>query len=291
MESEDLSISIQKITIRYVFRNTTNKDIDATVAFPLPDLNGGDVYNMPMSLPNERAVNFVQFAVTEKGKPIKTQMELRAFLEGKDITARLKSIGLPINVETEPLNAALKKLPQSTLTQLQKEELIVPDEYVPPATKQPVRQWFAMWTMRVQYYWTQRFPANSKVELVQTYRPVVGGSYITGSMDPRDSVEPYCGNAETVKLVRATRTFYLFKRRDNTLWEKRIDYILTTANNWKGPIGDFHLTVTTEAPKDIFVTCLAGLERTGPTRYELRKTNFRPDSELKLLILQADQPK
>ncbi len=32
MESEDLQISTQRATVRYIFRNTTAKDIEATVA-------------------------------------------------------------------------------------------------------------------------------------------------------------------------------------------------------------------------------------------------------------------
>ncbi|MDD3371796.1 MAG: DUF4424 family protein, partial [Alphaproteobacteria bacterium] len=40
MESEDLDISVREIKIRYVFRNHSSRDIDATVAFPLPPLDG-----------------------------------------------------------------------------------------------------------------------------------------------------------------------------------------------------------------------------------------------------------
>jgi Domain of unknown function (DUF4424) len=68
------------------------------------------------------------------------------------------------------------------------------------------------------------------------------------------------------------------------LWENEIQYILTTANNWSGPIRNFHLVVSTESPEDILMSCTA-LRRTAPTRYEMSRTNFRPDRELDLMIL------
>jgi len=76
------------------------------------------------------------------------------------------------------------------------------------------------------------------------------------------------------------------KTESDAIWiERKIDYILTTANNWKGPIGKFHLTVITD-PEDILVTCYPGLKQTDPTHYEVVDTDYHPTSELKLLILQ-----
>jgi hypothetical protein len=71
------------------------------------------------------------------------------------------------------------------------------------------------------------------------------------------------------------------------LSERRIDYILTTANNWAGPIHNFSLSVVAASPNDVVQTCLAGLTRVSPTRYELVRPDFRPTSDLHLLLLQA----
>lgn len=89
MESEDLQISSHQIFVRYVFRNITNRDVEAVVAFPLPDLNGGDVYNEPMTLPDASQINFVDFTVTSDGREVSpawshahgltTGISLRAF--------------------------------------------------------------------------------------------------------------------------------------------------------------------------------------------------------------------
>lgn len=37
MESEDLFISPEKVTVGYVFRNNTDKDVDAVVVLPMPE--------------------------------------------------------------------------------------------------------------------------------------------------------------------------------------------------------------------------------------------------------------
>ena len=39
-------------------------------------------------------------------------------------------------------------------------------------------------------------------------------------------------------------------------------------------------------PDDMVVTCMPGLKRVAPARYELARSNFRPDRELDVLILQ-----
>jgi hypothetical protein len=64
-----------------------------------------------------------------------------------------------------------------------------------------------------------------------------------------------------------------------TIFEKQVQYILTTANTWSGPIGRFHLIVDTDSP-DLLLTCMPDLTRTSASRYEVTKTNFRPDREL-----------
>jgi hypothetical protein len=68
-------------------------------------------------------------------------------------------------------------------------------------------------------------------------------------------------------------------------FEKRIDYVLSSGGNWKAPIGDFHLTVDKGRPEALVSVCMDGLVKTGPTRFEVRKVNFRPERDLSILIL------
>jgi hypothetical protein len=266
MEREALEISVHQITVRYVFRNVSDKDVEATVAFPLPELEGGLVEHEPLKLPDKTKANFVDFEVMAEGKPVATKMEVRAFHEGHDITDRLRSAGLPVLVSDPGMETATGKLSKQQHLQFEKDEILVSDD--PGA---PNKRFWAYWSTRVQFYWTQHFPARGTIEVQHQYRPVVGGVFEVPAGSIASEIKPYCGRDVKVR---------------HSVQEKRIKYILTTANNWRGPIRDFRLTVLAESPNDIVLTCMPGLKRVAPTRYELVRANFRPDRELDLLILQ-----
>jgi hypothetical protein len=274
MESEELEISIRRVTVTYRFRNETNSDIDAVVGFPLPPLNGGDLYNVPNHLPSKDPVNFVDFQVTVNGAAVKADVESRAFLDGRDITARAQAAGLSASVVMA--TKALTGLTPARRAALAKQELIECDS----------AGCFPVWESRIQYYWKQRFPAGATVVVQHVYRPVVGGSFIAGSMDGKSNVEPFCGGREGLAEIAQFKKRHPVKSDDKQfLWENHISYILTTANNWSGPIRNFRLTVVTESSEDLLFTCMAGLQRIAPTRYQMEQANFRPEKELDLLIL------
>ncbi|TIW41659.1 MAG: DUF4424 domain-containing protein, partial [Mesorhizobium sp.] len=94
MESEDLYISPEKVTVDYVFRNNTEKDVDAIVAFPMPDIEG-DPNEMP-AIPDGQSDNFLGFEVTFDGVAAKPQLEQKAFALGIDISADLKAQNVPL---------------------------------------------------------------------------------------------------------------------------------------------------------------------------------------------------
>ncbi|HXZ18827.1 MAG TPA: DUF4424 family protein, partial [Candidatus Acidoferrales bacterium] len=180
LESEDLEITSRRITIHYVFRNPGDQDESTVFAFRLPDLDGMGLCFSPYILPRRNEVNFVGFGVMSNGKPISTQMEVRAIHEGQDVTPRLKAAGLGANVMIEPLNAALPRLAPEQAEKLETEGLIESQQFaVPLQITGKKRGWCAAWTMRVLYSWTQVIPANLVVEITQFYSPVVGGGYFS----------------------------------------------------------------------------------------------------------------
>ena len=62
--------------------------------------------------------------------------------------------------------------------------------------------------------------------------------------------------------------------------------MLVTGGNWKKPIGDFRLVVDKGDPKTLVSFCGDGVKKTGPTRFEMRKTNWRPERDLSILFLE-----
>ena len=284
MESEDLAVSIHKISIRYIFRNTADHDQDVIVAFPLPELSGGLLANSPVTIPSKDPVNFVDFRVLAAGQPITPKVETRAFIEisskTTEVTADLRALGIPASPLDPGVTAAFRKAPAAARARFQKNGWIDCD------SSSDGKCW-PMWQVRVQFYWTQHFPAKSTVEVQHTYSPIVGGSYLTSSMDGASNLQPYCGSPDALRQVKQLKALHPARNNDSpALLERRIQYILTTANNWSGPIRAFHLSVLPDAPTDIVATCMPGLKRAAPNRYELTLENFHPDKELEVLILQ-----
>jgi hypothetical protein len=147
------------------------------------------------------------------------------------------------------------------------------------------------WQSRIQYYWPQRFKAGAAVEVKHTYRPVVGGGWMARG-DDVDSysnyLKPYCAGTDAQGQIGRKLQLRSGEKGDGSaaLSEREIQYILTTASSWSGSIRSFRLSVISDNPDDIVLTCLPDLNRVAPTRYELVKSNFHPDRELDLLILQ-----
>src|SRR3954470_21634274 len=91
MESEDLTITPEAVTVKYQFRNQSAAPVTLTVAFPLPDidLTEADNYAFPASDPN----NFVGFETKVDGKAVPLTLNQRAMLGAKDISATLRAAG------------------------------------------------------------------------------------------------------------------------------------------------------------------------------------------------------
>jgi hypothetical protein len=188
------------------------------------------------------------------------------------------------------MKAAIGKLTTGRRNQLEKQELIGATQLGLPGSSKVDKDWWPWWEMQVRYYWTQHFPARGAVEVVHTYTPISGGSYIMFGDDGLSSVQPFCGGTDSLTKIKEGKA-RLPKRGINEIafYERRIQYILTTANNWNGPISKFHLEVESDRPEDIMLTCMPGLQKTSPTRFELDRTDFRPDRDMDLLILQANE--
>lgn len=283
MESENLQISVRQVTVKYVFRNTSNRDVDVMVAFPFPEMDGGAVANIMMNIPSRDPLNFMDFNVVVAGKRITPDVEIRAFTDAGEITSQLRSFGLPLSVLDGNITRAIEKLDKKDRSRLESSGL-----FDCSLTKDG--KCWPYWKSRAQFYWTQRFLAGSSVEVQHVYRPIVGGGSIYADDTGETSVKPYCGGGEALKQIDRQKELHRVEGRDKpVLRERTIDYILTTANNWAGPIHKFRLSVVSDNSDDIVVTCMPGLKRVAPTRYELVRSDFRPDRDLRLLILQRGE--
>jgi hypothetical protein len=290
MQSEDLYISPTQIRIDYDFHSVADHPVTTLVVFPLPDLDLSQGLTAPnWAFPADRS-NFLDFQVSVDGSPITARLERRAFFKGKDVTREVSAEGA---LEMAPwLPGAYERqasaLPAAALAQLRRDGLIAAGE--DPDTPQ--------WHLRTRYFWTQTFPPGADVRMHQTYRPFVGtalighvadvsGRKVVGRLVGRDAptADRYCVDPATRRVLAAAQ-----KRQALAGQVAELEYILTTATNWLGPIGRFHLTIDKGKPANIVSLCWPGLRKTGPTTFEWTGTNFVPRRDIALLIFDGRDP-
>src|ERR1700678_1564730 len=172
MTDEDLSISPKNVSIRFVFTNESGHDIDTVVAFPLPDINTAEFSNSPIGTVTNDPVNFVGFSVKQDGHPIAVSVEQKATMNGRDVTAVIKSVGLPVNIisgDGYKLLLALLPAKRKILTSADLAEYDDNNNALPH------------WIVRTRFYWHQHFPAGKSVVLDEHYQPVTGQFFFGGS--------------------------------------------------------------------------------------------------------------
>jgi hypothetical protein len=287
MLSENLYISPQKVTVDYVFKNQTDKDVEAIVAFPMPDIDGS-IYDRP-AIPDEESDNFLGFEVTIDGQAVKPELEQKAIAVGVDVSDFLKANGVPVNPFAQPVFKALENLSKGTAQDFINRGLMFIDEYDDGAGWKKVRT--PLWSLRSTYWWKANFLAGKEVKVSHRYKPSVGGTaglnfFFDNKFDGayNDYKDAYCIDKDFEQAV-------LKAAKDSPegyplLMEQRLDYVLTTGGNWAlGAIGDFKLTVDKGDEKNVVSFCGENVRKTGPTTFEMTAKDYYPEKDLKILIL------
>jgi len=287
IESEDLTITPDTVTVRYSFLNRGTKPITLTVAFPLPDIDLADASNV--AFPVGDPLNYVGFSTRIDGKPIAFVTSQQAFLNNKNVTAKLGELGLP-TFPVGPQQLKLNELPQNIRERAVAEGLLV--ESGTNDKGQPLYD--ATWTLKTSVVRQQTFAPGKPIQVEHRYRSSVGMSFdsiLRQSLRQTKALESevarykatFCVEDDFLKLVDALET--TDKTRKARIVERRIRYVLKTGANWAGPIKDFHLVVDKGQPDRIVSFCGQGIRKISATQFELRATDFTPTQDLNILIL------
>ena len=223
------------------------------------------------------------FETRVDGRPVAMKVERKAMLGGTDRTALLASLGLAPDSGTE----ALDRLKPAARTKLLHLGLADPDEY--DSGRGWERHLAPAWTVTERWYWEQVFPAGRDLAVEHRYVPGTGGTVDASLAYPgfrsapegREMIRDYCVEPDFLAgLDRLRRTAAVTP-------ERRIGYVLTTGSNWRSPIGDFRLVVDKGDPANLVSFCGDGVRKISPTRFEIRKRGWRPDRDLRILIVEA----
>jgi Domain of unknown function (DUF4424) len=286
MESEDLRISLERVNVRYQFANTSDKPVTLTVAFPLPDIDLSEADNI--ALPSSDPVNFVDFETRIDGSPARFQIDQRAMVEDKDVSALLRQLKLPL-LPLGKSEIRVADLSDATRTRLVDEGLLMP-----AGTNDRGRQQYTVaWITKTSAVRRQTFPPDRKVVVEHRYRPSVGTSPDTILRSALRGSKPLAPEIERYRREYCITDAFLAgldklagndKPNKAMIGERRISYVLKTGANWAGPIRSFKLTV--DAGADRLVSfCAEGLKPASTNAMEFGAENFKPDQDLKILIV------
>lgn len=278
MVSEDLYVSAREVRVKYRFLNHTSEPIETIVAFPMPDISGSWEESVGGDVDGDRVVPFITWV---DDYAVHAQVERKAVVGDRDVTAELAALNLPLSPSSTAAMTAMERLSDADADRLAAAGLITVE-------RSGGERWITThWTLKTTWYWTQSFEPGREVVIEHLYAPAVGGSAgsLIGDRETdlpeaaADYAARYCTDAGFIAAAARKRAEGLY------LTETWIDYVLTTGANWSGPIGDFRLVVDKGSPDTLVSFCGEGVTKIGPTQFEVRHQNWTPTRDLEVLIL------
>jgi Domain of unknown function (DUF4424) len=287
LESQELTITPESVTVLYRFLNQSQKPVTLRIAFPLPDIDLAEADNY--AFPTNDPVNFVGFETKVDGRPVKFDIVQRALVNEKDVSEALRSAGLPF-LPVGDYHKRLGELPQDARDKLVAGGLLTPSGTSP----QGQQLHDGAWKVKTAVVRQQTFPPGKPVSVEHRYRTSLGISFDTPlrrgirnnkamEAEVQRYMTDYCLPADFLRGV--DRLAGGAEGNVARLQERRISYVLKTGANWAGPIKDFRLVVDKGKPDRLVAFCGDNVRKISPTAFEVKATDFTPDKDLKILIV------
>ncbi len=282
MDSEDLFISSAIVAVNYRYTNHSDEDREVVIAFPLPALPGAEGY------PDWDDLEFV---TTVDGAPVEYEVHDRAMVGTRDVTALVEAEGWPVHWYRDYTFAEqVQQLPEADKARLVERGLLAGE------LDGEVWRVAPAWQGQRHYLRVQTFPAGQTVRVSHRYKPIVGGS-VGGMLYPnvRETVpealaeyrDKWCIDDSFLhgidrKLAAAPAGTMPVQS------ETWLGYVLSSGANWRGPIKRFRLVVDKGRPDNLVSFCMDGVRKISPTQFEVVKTDFEPERDLDILIVNTE---
>ena len=135
----------------------------------------------------------------------------------------------------------------------------------------------------ITHHWMQTFPANQTLAVEHEYIPAAGhemGFYFSGD-DREKRIKRYCIEPKFQTWIDKN----IQPENDKQLKPSFVHYVLKTGANWKGEIGEFQLTIKKSHADEKISLCASGLKKQDELTFVMKKSNFIPKNDLKILFL------
>jgi hypothetical protein len=279
--SREIEIARGAVRVRSVYRNRGPRDVTRALSFRLPDRL------------SEFEASQLAFAANVRtlvdGRPAPLTGGPRALAGETDHSDEIRRLGLPIlylGDAFEPVSRALAALPRADQERLAALQLIEIFE-----TTDGTRQLMPRWTIREAWTWDQVFPAGRDVVVEHVFAPGIAGEIEVGvnSQALRNSeygqgmIRDYCLGDEALAAYDRLSA----PRGDDYpgVGQYRLTYDFAGA---EAPIAEFRLTVDAGAEGNVASFCGEGVRRVGPSRFELRRSNWRPAGPLRIIFFEPE---
>jgi hypothetical protein len=290
LDKEELYISRDEVRVDYLFTNTTNKDVETLVAFPLPEQGFPDgedsaIYNLGKDL---------EFKTLVDGKPVQYEVVTQALAGGEDISALLDKVGLRIDAQWKD-----GVTPDATLASVDaaaRAKLIALGA-VKNEGSEAEPFYMQKWVVQTSVTRRQVFKAGASVKVQHRYKPLAGGS-VGGGLSPKyrnedwakQNITKFCIDDSWLKSFDKQLPKHATDQNPTGYNEIWLGYVLKSGANWKGPIKNFRLVVDKGKADSLVSFCGEGVKKISPTQFEVRKTDFEPTQDLNVLIVDWWKP-
>jgi hypothetical protein len=292
MLEEDLYLALDEVRVAYKFRNESPNPVTAVVGFPMPGLPVAVNFDAETGYDLDKVTDLrlLDFETRVEGRVVQSKPTVRAFVFARntdwsrqdrfrfanatDITAELTAAGMPLTFDAQAIRSAWARLPATKKADWLRRGIYARDA----GSESP------LWFLSTIFVRQQVFPPGRIVSVQHRYKPFPSGFVMSDNhfQYDRELLADNCIDQPTQRAMEQAL------RSGNGGIGKVLDYILTTANTWKGPIGRFRLTVNKGDSRNLVSFCASGVRKTGPTTFVVEASNFRPDRDLSVLVVQPN---
>jgi hypothetical protein len=296
MEREVLDVSPERVRVALTFVNTTGRELTLPVLFPLPRYSARRPSFAWAGEPQD-------FQIHANGQPLGYRTLVKALdcsrAHGqracRDVTRVLRSAGLTnTQIAFYPMDSPFREAPgfiaparlspEQVRTLLRRGLLLNKDA---PGDELP----YPVWEVELSYLWLMHFPARRPLEVVHEYRPFASGGSIGYVSDESVLREEFCADDATVAAWRALPSHGVYvSAGTHAMPGTVVDYILTSANTWQGPIRDFTLRLHKTDPAELVALCFPATPEPLDSRtLTVQLRDFTPQRELHILFMNAPE--
>jgi hypothetical protein len=271
LDYESLRISPKSVLVKYQFRNEASTTESVEIGFPLPRYSFNPLRS---ALPK-----FHDLKIWVDGNELAPEHEVRCLLKKE------KSKSVDIGPE-------LKMIFTSDLIDI--DAIAKEAEHLSPKEQADLlkRGWFTsengamipQWDNVVLFHWHQEFPPKKSIWIKQQYSPQAGVAPKFGDCLAPEQEKLACLDSASGKAVKRMAA----KKSHSAGKCSWVDYVLSTAPYWKGPIKSFDLVVEKENPKTVFSTCFEGIKKSRAREFKSHRANFIPDKDVRVYFFDRE---